>query len=156
MTSIFYLIARPSRHSLSTQCILQEEGTRDQIVQLLLESGADVNKTDREGRSPLIHACKKRCNDIVRILIHHHNIKPDIEDVYGEYATRLSSLSSSLSSVSYLSSSSLIRSSNISSSSSSSSSTPSSSLVIVIIISNSSSTCDRRAVAVYQYSCQCK
>ncbi|KAK7504875.1 hypothetical protein BaRGS_00003903 [Batillaria attramentaria] len=64
----------------------QEEGTRDQLVHILLEGGADVNMTDKEGRSPLIHACEKRCNDIVRILIHHHNIKPDLEDVYGNTA----------------------------------------------------------------------
>ncbi|KAL8564307.1 hypothetical protein ACOMHN_050918 [Nucella lapillus] len=41
---------------------------------------------DREGRSPLIHACEKRCNDIVRLLIHHHKIKPDLEDQYGNTA----------------------------------------------------------------------
>ena len=55
------------------------------MVQILLEHGADVNMADREGRSPLIHACEKRCNDIVRILAHHPDIKPDMADVYGEF-----------------------------------------------------------------------
>ncbi|XP_076464073.1 uncharacterized protein LOC143296155 [Babylonia areolata] len=74
------------RTPLIACCDIKEEGTRDQIVQILLEGGADVNMMDREGRSPLIHACEKRCNDIVRLLIHHHKIKPDMEDQYGNTA----------------------------------------------------------------------
>ena len=56
---------------------------RDSIVRILFEHGADVNMTDREERSPLIHACKKQCNDMVQILIHHQDIIPDHEDCYG-------------------------------------------------------------------------
>lgn len=42
---------------------------------------------DSQGRTALIHACEKRCNDIVRILIHHHNVKPDVEDCLGTLVT---------------------------------------------------------------------
>ncbi|GFO16888.1 ankyrin, partial [Plakobranchus ocellatus] len=50
------------------------------MVRILKEAGADVNMPDREGRTPLIHACSQRCNDIIRILIQHCNISPDIAD----------------------------------------------------------------------------
>ncbi|GFR58648.1 ankyrin repeat domain-containing protein 63 [Elysia marginata] len=56
------------------------------MVRILKEAGAAVNMPDKEGRTPLIHACEKRCNDIVRILIQHCNISPDITDQDGNTA----------------------------------------------------------------------
>ncbi|KAH9487999.1 hypothetical protein Btru_066799 [Bulinus truncatus] len=58
-----------------------EEGTRDHMVRILKDAGADVNMKDKNGCTALIHACEQRCNDIVRILVQHCNINPDIEDL---------------------------------------------------------------------------
>ena len=62
---------------------LQEEGTRDKTVKLLLRHGADVNLTDDFGRTALSYVCERRCNDILRILVKEHNIDPDIQDING-------------------------------------------------------------------------
>lgn len=64
--------------------LLQEEVTRGHMVRLLKDAGADVNMKDRSGKTPLIHACEQRCNDVVKILIQHANICPDVEDMDGE------------------------------------------------------------------------
>nr|KAI8735007.1 synphilin-1-like [Biomphalaria glabrata] len=68
----------PIRHLF---LLLKEEGTRDHMVRILKDAGADVNMKDRNGCTALIHACEQRCNDIVRILVQHCNINPDIEDI---------------------------------------------------------------------------
>ena len=52
-------------------------------MKLLLRHGADVNLTDDFGRTVLSYVCEKRCNDILRILVKHHNIDPDIADHTG-------------------------------------------------------------------------
>ena len=44
-----------------------------------------MNLTDDFGRTVLSYACEKRCNDILRILVKHHNIDPDIADQIGEF-----------------------------------------------------------------------
>ncbi|CAG5124580.1 unnamed protein product, partial [Candidula unifasciata] len=58
-----------------------EELTRGIMVRLLKDAGADVNMKDKIGKTALIHACEQRCNDVVKILIQHANISPDVEDV---------------------------------------------------------------------------
>lgn len=68
---------------LITCCYTKEEGARDKTVKLLLRHGADVNLTDDFGRTVLSYVCEKRCNDILRILVKHHNIDPDISDHSG-------------------------------------------------------------------------
>ncbi|XP_005107618.1 synphilin-1-like [Aplysia californica] len=67
-------------------CYIREEVTRDNMVRIIKEAGADVNMRDRNGRTPLIHACEQRCNDLVRIYIQHADISPDLEDLNGNTA----------------------------------------------------------------------
>lgn len=44
-------------------------GTRHQIVQLLVDAGANVNLADREGVTPLQHARSRRFSKIEKILL---------------------------------------------------------------------------------------
>ena len=80
MAPVIYLIIKTL-----TIILLQEEGARDKTVKLLLRHGADVNLTDDFGRTVLSYACEKRCNDILRILVKHHNIDPDKADQIGKF-----------------------------------------------------------------------
>ncbi|KAK3092697.1 hypothetical protein FSP39_006054 [Pinctada imbricata] len=67
-------------------CSLKEELSRDLMVDLLLNYDADVNLCDDDGRTPLSHACEKRCNDIIDILVKQANVDPDIPDSQGNTA----------------------------------------------------------------------
>lgn len=62
---------------------LQEEMSRDTIVELLLNHGAKVNVVSDSGRTALSYACEQRCNDIVDILVKHASVDPDIPDIDG-------------------------------------------------------------------------
>ena len=63
--------------------MLQEEKTRDKIIELLLEKGADVNIPDDSGITVLSYACELRCNDVVRMLV-KNNVDPDASDNEGK------------------------------------------------------------------------
>ncbi|KAK3595491.1 hypothetical protein CHS0354_021586 [Potamilus streckersoni] len=66
------------------QCLnTKEEQSREALVRMLLQFGADVNSRDDFGRTALSYACEKSCNDVVRILVKHHNIDPDLYDMDG-------------------------------------------------------------------------
>ncbi|KAL3875037.1 hypothetical protein ACJMK2_037976 [Sinanodonta woodiana] len=66
------------------QCLnTKDEQSRDALVRLLLNFGADVNSRDDFGRTALSYACEKSCNDVVRILVKRHNIDPDSYDMDG-------------------------------------------------------------------------
>ncbi|BFZ11888.1 hypothetical protein BsWGS_14927 [Bradybaena similaris] len=67
-------------------CYIKEESMRGHMVRVIRDAGADVNKKDRSGKTALIHACEQKCNDIVKILIQHANICPDVEDYDGNTA----------------------------------------------------------------------
>ncbi|ESO86774.1 hypothetical protein LOTGIDRAFT_166775 [Lottia gigantea] len=71
------------RTPLIASCLLKEESTRDQLTKLLLGKNANVNLVDSDGRSALSHACERKCNDIVLMLIQVHNIDPDFPDKSG-------------------------------------------------------------------------
>ena len=57
--------------------------SRDTIVELLLQHGAEVNMVSDSGRTALSYACEHRCNDIVDILVKHASVDPDIPDSGG-------------------------------------------------------------------------
>ena len=38
-------------------------------VQVLIDAGADIDKKDSEGRTPLLHACSRGCLDTVKVLV---------------------------------------------------------------------------------------
>ena len=57
--------------------------SRDTIVELLLQHGAEVNMVSDSGRTALSYACEHRCNDIVDILVKHASVDPDIPDSEG-------------------------------------------------------------------------
>lgn len=59
--------------------------SRDTIVELLLNHGAEVNVASDSGRTALSYACEHRCNDIVDILVKHASVDPDIPDIDGMY-----------------------------------------------------------------------
>ncbi|XP_061192176.1 putative ankyrin repeat protein RF_0381 [Saccostrea echinata] len=65
---------------LMISCFLKEEMSRDMIVELLLQHGAEVNTVSESGRTALSYACEYRCNDIVDILVKHASVDPDIPD----------------------------------------------------------------------------
>ena len=56
---------------------------RSDLVQLLLDNGADVNQVDADGRTPLHCAISRRCNaDLVRQLL-DRGASFDVKDAYG-------------------------------------------------------------------------
>lgn len=89
----FILIAAPKevvnaidlkgKTPLMISCFLKEEMSRDTIVELLLNHGAEVNVASDSGRTALSYACEHRCNDIVDILVKHASVNPDIPDIDG-------------------------------------------------------------------------
>lgn len=54
--------------SLSFACM---ESSNAALVKLLLESGAEVDRANQDGRAPLHHACREGALDVVRLLLEH-------------------------------------------------------------------------------------
>ena len=48
------------------------------VVELLLEKGADINKENNDGDTPLIHAINFEDYDMVELLLEHPDIEYDI------------------------------------------------------------------------------
>ncbi|ORX62071.1 ankyrin [Hesseltinella vesiculosa] len=44
---------------------------RDQVVQILLENGANVNAQNESGQTPLLYAASKNRLDIAKVLLNH-------------------------------------------------------------------------------------
>jgi ankyrin repeat protein len=56
----------------------------DQVVQTLLEHGADVNSQDSEGRCALHIAIANKCEIIMRLLLSHPQLKLQLRNKYGQ------------------------------------------------------------------------
>ncbi|KAJ8319559.1 hypothetical protein KUTeg_002907, partial [Tegillarca granosa] len=77
---------------LMVSCTIKEELRRSMTIRLLISFGADVNISDDDGRTVLSHACESRCNDVVDLLVRHHNIDPDVPDNKGNTALMYSAI----------------------------------------------------------------
>jgi ankyrin repeat protein len=67
-----------------------EEGNSE-IVQFLVDKGADVNAIDKEGWAPLHLAVQERNIEIIKILLTSKNIDPELKDHNGKTALDLAS-----------------------------------------------------------------
>jgi ankyrin repeat protein len=47
----------------------KNDATRKDVVALFLKNGADVNKKDKTGRTPLFYAVEKQCSEVIAMLL---------------------------------------------------------------------------------------
>jgi hypothetical protein len=70
----------------STSLLLASRNFKSSVVRHLLKRGADANLADKDGGTPVNHACRVGALSIVKILVEEGNADPTLADKSGSTA----------------------------------------------------------------------
>ena len=78
-----YSKTTPTSHSKTTPLSKAAKMGHKEVVQFLLDQGAEINKGDKSGNTPLCHAADYKCKDVVQLLL-NRGADPNKADLMGQ------------------------------------------------------------------------